>query len=292
MIKRYPTNFFKKLWTIKFKPFHFKIRKSLNSEIQGVLFRMEFDVAGLMMICETCKWNYADKNAIYKHRHLNTCVSNIRITKEQKEKYETDAAKRPLSDLRAEIDFTILKNLQKPDLGPSMPFSIAHSLNKSDLPENTNGEHVGVSIKIGKEAFDVPSCKIEEISTEDSKDDQPVGFAGLESLTSAGLENLTPQQAADILRIIKGQVETNQIAEPEDVPEDSHEFNKCPAWGCKRKFTAFTHGGKSNISSLWIHMQNAHRNAFVVFRRIKRPGFDKYCEKCQFWLKGRHSTLS
>ena len=37
---------------------------------QGVLFRMEHNVPGLSMICETCKWNYADKNAIYKHRKV------------------------------------------------------------------------------------------------------------------------------------------------------------------------------------------------------------------------------
>ena len=33
-------------------------------------------------------------------------------------------------------------------------------------------------------------------------------------------------------------------------------------------------------------MQNAHRNAFVVFRRMRRRGFDRFCDKCQFWLKG------
>ena len=37
---------------------------------QGVMFRMEHNVPGLSMICETCKWNYADKNAIYKHRKV------------------------------------------------------------------------------------------------------------------------------------------------------------------------------------------------------------------------------
>ena len=63
---------------------------------------------------------------------------------------------------------------------------------------------------------------------------------------------------------------TNPIASPE-----AEEFNQCPAWGCKRKFQATTNGGKSNISSLWIHMQNAHKAAFVVFRRLKRQGYDK-----------------
>jgi hypothetical protein len=77
----------------------------------GVLFRMQHKVPGLMMICETCNWNYADKNAIYKHRHLNTCVSNIRITNEQKEAYENDPNKRSLDEIMAEIDFNVLESV-------------------------------------------------------------------------------------------------------------------------------------------------------------------------------------
>lgn len=100
------------------------------------------------------------------------------------------------------------------------------------------------------------------------------------------LENLTPAQAADVLKVFQA---TQPVADTSTssavTTHGDEEFNMCPAWGCKRKFQVTTNGGKSNISSLWIHMQNAHKAAFVVFRRLKRQGYDKYCDKCQFWLK-------
>lgn len=52
---------------------------------------------------------------------------------------------------------------------------------------------------------------------------------------------------------------TNPTTESSETPETTKEFNLCPAWGCRRKFSSHTHQGKSNISSLWIHMQNAHK---------------------------------
>ena len=260
---------------------------------------MEFDVPGLMMICETCKWNYADKNAIYKHRHLNTCVSNIRITKEQEEKYQGDPNRRTIEDLRTEIDFNILKNLHKPDLGyPSMPFNNSNSINTNFSADNSKGANSTLN---GSDTLNSTGVSIKITNNDDTgskpdggEDDTIDGVINTDcdlsaSLTNAGLENLTPQQAAELLKIIQGQVQgtkTGMTARETEAQMNGEDFNKCPAWGCKRKFTAFTHGGKSNISSLWIHMQNAHRNAFVVFRRLKRPGFDKYCEKCHFWLKG------
>ena len=44
---------------------------------------------------------------------MNTCVSNIRITTEQKMKYENDANRKDLTQMRAEIDFEVLANLNK-----------------------------------------------------------------------------------------------------------------------------------------------------------------------------------
>ena len=44
---------------------------------------------------------------------MNTCVSNIRITTEQKLKYENDANRKDLAQMRAEIDFDVLANLNK-----------------------------------------------------------------------------------------------------------------------------------------------------------------------------------
>jgi len=138
----------------------------------------------------------------------------------------------------------------------------------------------------------IESIQAENVGSDEtgSNTENPINVSQLSAL---GLENLTPDQAKELLCLLQqtGSIpglnnENDFKSEKSELAAETEEFNKCAAWGCRRKFACTTHGGKSNISSLWIHMQNAHRNAFVVFRRLKRPGFDKYCEQCQFWLKG------
>lgn len=238
----------------------------------GVLFRMNHNVPGLMMICETCKWNYADKNAIYKHRHLNTCVSNIRITKEQEETYESDPNRKPLEEVLEDIEFNVLADVSGDNY--------RHQPRAKSTP------------KVTTQSPTPPAAG--------APVDLPVGCdMGLTALQQLGLDSLTAEDASTLLKLIQSNLKpdgtinipSNVSPEKEHVTSETSEIpddnvNICPSWGCKRRFTAFTHGGKSNISSLWIHMQNAHKNAFVVFRRMQRRGFDRYCEKCKFWLKG------
>ncbi|CAG5105867.1 Oidioi.mRNA.OKI2018_I69.chr1.g2526.t1.cds [Oikopleura dioica] len=253
----------------------------------GVLFRMQHKVPGLMMICETCSWNYADKNAIYKHRHLNTCVSNIRITKEQQEAYENDPNKRPLEEIMDEIDFNVLESVTgenyKPPPGTRKRVTPSHLMTLPADADTTQYIHDNIASDRS------PSPAVADADTGTSTN----AFQQL----GVDFDQLTPETAATLLQLITHSLSTgatlpsvNDISPEKSLStgnsENLRNTNICPAWGCKRKFTAFTHGGKSNISSLWIHMQNAHRNAFVVFRRMKRRGFDRYCDKCQFWLKG------
>ena len=263
-------------------------------------------------------------------RHLNTCISNIRITAEQKSKYESDPGRKGISELRSEINFQVLADLTKPS--QPVPMSSNNSLvppsglnfgslnNSQDniadkLKTAMNGLQNGVAIKIADNSQKESVNKNQPIKDEEpssSKPEQNSEEANIKSaLDLLDGNNMTPELAQQILKIFSqttdepipdslannkppkmisgASIESLSLAMPSDATsgEASGEtFNQCPAWGCKRKFTSFTHGGKSNISSLWIHMQNAHRAAFVVFRRLKRPGFDKYCEKCKFWLKG------
>ena len=72
-------------------------------------------------------------------------------------------------------------------------------------------------------------------------------------------DQLTPETAATLLQLITHSLSTgatlpsvNDISPEKSLStgnsENLRNTNICPAWGCKRKFTAFTHGGKSNIS--------------------------------------------
>jgi len=290
---------------------------------QGVLFRMEHNVPGLSMICETCKWNYADKNAIYKHRHLNTCISNIRITSEQKSKFESDPCRKGISELRSEINFQVLADLTKPTQPASIPaasslatssaLSFGMNISQDNIADKLktamNGLQNGVAIKIADD-LQMDSQPIKEMKSSSQSESNSEEANIKSALDLLDGNNMTPELAQQILKIFSqttdeqvpdtstdqnlpkmisgASIESLSLTIPDATASETptETFNQCPAWGCKRKFTSFTHGGKSNISSLWIHMQNAHRAAFVVFRRLKRPGFDKYCEKCKFWLKG------
>ena len=251
---------------------------------------------------------------------MNTCISNIRITSEQKSKYESDPGRKGISELRSEINFQVLADLTKPSQPTQIPApsSLAPSLNfgmdnvTDKLKTAMNGLQNGVAIKIADDSQKDNSQPIKDVEPS-SQSESNTEEANIKSaLDLLDGNNMTPELAQQILKIFSqttdepiavsdtsanqklpkmvsgAPIESLSLAIPDGTSgETSGEtFNQCPAWGCKRKFTSFTHGGKSNISSLWIHMQNAHRAAFVVFRRLKRPGFDKYCEKCKFWLKG------
>ena len=165
---------------------------------------------------------------------------------------------------------SLARNTALPRSDSSLSEKLKTALNGLNRPAESTP---GVSIKIAKEP------EKEEIS--EAEKNLKLTLDLLNSVNN--LENLTPAQAADVLKVFQSTQSVGDTS-PAGVNGDE-EFNMCPAWGCKRKFQVTTNGGKSNISSLWIHMQNAHKAAFVVFRRLKRQGYDKYCDKCQFWLK-------